>query len=53
MKYFRWSEKETLNMSYEKFTMYLSTIPDYNTDEEEPQPEKETGFFNMFDFDSI
>lgn len=36
MHYFPgWSEKDVMNMTYEKFTMYLATIPDYGTDEED------------------
>lgn len=55
MKYFRWSEFEVMNMSYEKFTMYLSTIPDTPSikDDEDEDGESGTaiGSFNLFDFD--
>jgi hypothetical protein len=56
MKYFRWAEADVMNMTYEKFVMYLSTIPDYDTlkgeDDDDKGDEKTiTGQFNFFDFD--
>lgn len=59
MHYFTsWTEESVLNMSFEKFNMYLATIPDFTADKEEgetsekqkeaPQP---TGSFNLFDLD--
>lgn len=55
MKYFAWSESEVMNMSYDKFTMYLATIPDYSNDKDEKdgtKPNDEpTGSFNLFDLD--
>ena len=44
-------------MSFEKFTMYLATIPDYSDEEQKPGDSKKaeepvkTGSFNLFDFD--
>lgn len=42
-------------MTYEKFTMYLSTIPDYDTEADNAEGKSEenniTGAFNFFDFD--
>lgn len=55
MKYFRWSEQDIMNMSYEKFTMYLASIPDYTTEEDDEKTstgEKKNevvGSFNLFD----
>jgi hypothetical protein len=57
MKYFEgWTEPGVMMMSYDKFTMYLATIPDYSTDEESDDKDKKpnnepTGSFNLFDFD--
>jgi Ca2+-binding EF-hand superfamily protein len=51
MKYFRWSEKDTLNMTYEKFTMYLSTIPIYESKAETEEEDEAVGSFNLFDLD--
>lgn len=42
-------------MTYEKFTMYLATIPDYDDNEDSDDTAsnkpKATGSFNLFDFD--
>lgn len=59
MKYFRWSESEIMNMTYDKFTMYLATIPDYETEETDKRGTTDTTTgkkydevktVNMFDF---
>ncbi|MEO7016272.1 MAG: hypothetical protein ABI067_06985 [Leifsonia sp.] len=54
-KYFGWAEADVMNMTYEKFTMYLSTIPDYDTEADNAEGKSEenniTGAFNFFDFD--
>jgi hypothetical protein len=54
MKYFRWSESQVMNLSYEKFTMYLASIPDYETEDDDKtstgEKKKEpVGSFNLFD----
>lgn len=40
-------------MTWDKFTMYLATIPDYSSDEEttgeKKNEPKATGSFNLFD----
>lgn len=47
-------------MTFDKFTMYLKTIPEYSTDKDEeegtdkkdtPKEKPTTGGFNLFDFD--
>jgi hypothetical protein len=55
MKYFGWDEDKVMNMPYQKFKMYMLTIPDYETDDEDGSPGKKenpvkTGSLNMFDF---
>ena len=45
-------------MSYEKLVMYLTTIPNYDNDEDDEnkgsssKKETATGSFNLFDFDT-
>lgn len=60
MHYFpSWTEEAVMNMSYDKFTMYLATIPDYTAkkegDEAAAAPTKKKavkrGSFNLFDLD--
>lgn len=50
MKYFRWTNDQIMNMSYDNYNMYLASIPRHDTDDENPNSGI-TGSRDLFDFD--
>jgi len=52
MKYFRWSHEQIMNMSWDNYTMYLTSIPSINTDDEKDEDAAgggEVDMFNLYD----
>ena len=51
MKYFRWSHDQIMNMSWDNYTMYLSSIPSVDTDDKDDDAPGggEVDMFNLYD----